>query len=59
MRALKVSLNAAADAGQAVKFELVAAKQENERLQSNIVQVGMLRCPCGCLYMTVLLNCAG
>lgn len=59
VRTIKASLNAAADAGQAVKFELVAAKQENERLQSNVVQVGRaaLSLGKGCLGRTLCTAC--
>jgi len=40
VKGLKAQCNSLADAAQAEKFELLAAKQENERLQDQIVQVG-------------------
>lgn len=39
VKGLKAQCNSLADAAQAEKFELLAAKQENERLQDQIVQV--------------------
>jgi hypothetical protein len=42
VKGLKVQCNSLADAAQAEKFELLAAKQENERLQDQIVQVRLL-----------------
>lgn len=38
VKGLKAQCNSLADAAQAEKFELLAAKQENERLQDQIVQ---------------------
>jgi hypothetical protein len=40
VKGLKAQCNSLADAAQSEKFELLAAKQENERLQDQIVQVG-------------------
>lgn len=42
VKSLKAQCNSLADAAQAEKFELLAAKQENERLQDQIVQVCVL-----------------
>jgi hypothetical protein len=39
VKALKAQCNSLADAAQAEKFELLSAKQENDRLQDQIVQV--------------------
>jgi hypothetical protein len=39
VRNLKAALNAASEAVAAEKFELATARQENERLQAQIVQV--------------------
>lgn len=39
VKGLKAQCNSLADAAQAEKFELLAAKQENEQLQDQIVQV--------------------
>lgn len=40
VKGLKAQCNSLADAAQSEKFELLAAKQENERLHDQIVQVG-------------------
>src|SRR5690349_12803991 len=42
VKGLKAQCNSLADAAQAEKFELLAAKQENERLQDQIVQVSTI-----------------
>jgi hypothetical protein len=39
VKGLKAQCNSLADAAQAEKFELLAAKQENDRLNDQIVQV--------------------
>lgn len=46
VKGLKAQCNGLADAAQAEKFELLAAKQENERLQDQIVQVRVWWCDC-------------
>jgi hypothetical protein len=43
VKGLKAQCNSLADAAQAEKFELLAAKQENDRLNDQIVQVNDLR----------------
>lgn len=47
VKALKAQANQLADQAAQQKFELMNAQQENERLQSQIVQVRHVACCCG------------